>query len=115
MVRERLTRKQLTSRPDHLWPEICKSMRKNAKLKEKQKWSNEKPQLDNARELRGIYFIDPEDTELKETISRMLARSWKQQWLPLCLARSARIIRIVGMVQKNPIKSNQTCVYSGSQ
>ena len=43
-------------------------MGKNAKLKEKQKWSHEKPQLDNARKLRGIYFIDPEDKEFKETI-----------------------------------------------
>ena len=32
-----LTRKQLTSRPDHLWPELWKSMGKHAKLKEKQK------------------------------------------------------------------------------
>ena len=39
---ERLTRKQLTSRTDHLWPELWKSMGKNAKLKEKQKWSEEK-------------------------------------------------------------------------
>ena len=65
---ERLTRKQLTSRPDHLWPEIWKSMGKHAKLKEKQKWSKEKIHLDNARKLRGIYFIDPEDKEYKETI-----------------------------------------------
>ena len=65
---ERLTRKQLTSRPDHLWPELWKSMRKHAKLKEKQKWSNEKLHLENARKLRGIYFIDPEDKEFKETI-----------------------------------------------
>ena len=64
----RLTRKQLTSRPDHLWPELWKTMGKNAKLKEKQKWSHEKPQLDNARKLRGIYFTDPEDKEFKETI-----------------------------------------------
>ena len=27
-----------------------------------------KPKLDNARRLRGIYFIDPEDKEFKETI-----------------------------------------------
>ena len=47
----RLTRKQLTSRPDHLRPEIWKTMGKNAKLKEKQKWSNEKLHLDNARVL----------------------------------------------------------------
>ena len=45
----RLTRKQLTSRPDHLWPELWKSMGKHAKLKEKQKWSEEKIRLDNAR------------------------------------------------------------------
>ena len=69
MVRGRLTRKQLTSRPDHLWPELWKSMGKHAKLKEKQKWSEEKLHLENARELRGIYFIDPEDTEFKETIN----------------------------------------------
>ena len=64
----RLTRKQLTSRPDHLWPELWKSMGKNAKLKEKQKRAEEKIHLDNARKLRGIYFIDPEDKEFKETI-----------------------------------------------
>ena len=64
----RLTGKQLTSRPDHLWPELWKSMGKHAKLKEKQKWSNEKLHLENARNLRGIYFIDPEDKEFKETI-----------------------------------------------
>ena len=27
----------VTSRPDHLWPELWKTMGKNAKLKEKQK------------------------------------------------------------------------------
>ena len=42
---ERLTRKQLTSRPDHLWPELWKSMGKHAKLKEKQKWSDEKQDI----------------------------------------------------------------------
>ena len=41
---------------------------KHAKLKEKQKWSNEKIHLENARKLRGIYFIDLEDKEFKETI-----------------------------------------------
>ena len=60
--------KQLTSRPDQIWPELWKSMGKHAKLKEKQKWSEEKLHLENARKLRGIYFIDPEDKEFKETI-----------------------------------------------
>ena len=63
-----VTRKQLTSRPDHLWPELWKSIGKNAKLREKQKWSEEKIHFENARKLRGIYFIDPEDNEYKETI-----------------------------------------------
>ena len=64
----RLTRKQLTSRPDHLWPELWTKLGRKAKLREKQIWSIEKPKLDNARRLRGIYFIDPEDKEFKETI-----------------------------------------------
>ena len=44
---KRFTRKQLTSRPDHLWPEHWKSMEKNAKLKERHNWSNEKLHLEN--------------------------------------------------------------------
>ena len=49
-------------------------MGKNAKLKERQKWSHEKPQLDSARKLRGIFFIDPEDKEFKETIKNARKR-----------------------------------------
>ena len=56
----RLTRNQLASRPDHLGPEIWKTMGKHAKLKDKQKWSEEKIHLENARKLRGIYFSDPD-------------------------------------------------------
>ena len=59
VVRAEINEEQLASRPDHLWPEIWKTMGKNAKLKEKQKWSNEKLHLENARKLRGIYFIEP--------------------------------------------------------
>ena len=39
-----------------------------SKRKEKQKWTIEKPEFDNARRLRGIYFIGPEDAEFTETI-----------------------------------------------
>ena len=55
----RLTRKQLTSRPDHVWPEIWKSMGKHAKLKEKQKWSEEKLHLENARKIARDLFHRP--------------------------------------------------------
>ena len=65
---ERLTRRQVTSRPDHLWPELWMKMGRNAELKEKHKWSNEQPKLDNAKRSRGIYYINPEDKEFKETI-----------------------------------------------
>ena len=47
----RLTKRQATSKPDHLWPEFWTKLGRNAKLKERQKWSHEKPQLDNARKL----------------------------------------------------------------
>ena len=43
-------------------------MSKNAKLRDKHKWAIEKPKLDNARRLRGIHFIDPEDMEFKQII-----------------------------------------------
>ena len=100
----RLTRKQLTSRPDYLWPELWDKMGKNAKLKEKQKWSHEKPKLDNVRNLRGIYFIDPQDKEFKETIKNA-PRNWKHQWLPLCLARWARTVRIGWLVTRKQLTS----------
>ena len=64
----RLTKRQATSRADYLWPELWMKLARNAKLREKQKWAIEKPKLDNAGRLRGIYFIDNEDKEFKETI-----------------------------------------------
>ena len=102
----RLTKRQATSRPDHLWPELWTKLGRNAKLREKQKWSIEKPKLDNARRLRGIYFIDPEDMELKEISKKTQEENWKHQWLPQCLARHARRARMGGPVARLMI-SNQ--------
>ena len=64
----RLTRKQTTSRPDKLWPEMWKLMSDASKRKEMQKWAIEKPKLDNATRLRGIFFIDLDDEEFKRTM-----------------------------------------------
>ena len=83
---ERLTRKQITSRPDHQWPELWKSMGKHAKLKEKQKWSHEKLHLDNARNLRRNISLTLRTRKSKKPF-RMLARNWKHLWLLLCLAK----------------------------
>ena len=64
----RLTTTQATTRPDHLSPEIWSGTSKAAQRKEKQQWAIEKPKLDTARKLRGIYSIDPDDNEFKENI-----------------------------------------------
>ena len=39
-----------------------------SKRKAKQKWIIEKPKLDNARQLRAIFFIEPDDEEFRHTI-----------------------------------------------
>ena len=49
VVRGEINEKTADIQPDHLWPELWKSMGKHAKLKEKQKWSEEKLHLENAR------------------------------------------------------------------
>ena len=54
--------------PDHLWPDIWSRMSKASQRKEWQQWAFEKAKLDNARKLRGIYSIDLEDVECKETM-----------------------------------------------
>ena len=68
MVQGRLTRKQTTSRPDDAWPDVWKFMSDGAKKKAKQRWAIEKPKLENARKLRGIFFIEPNDEEFKLTM-----------------------------------------------
>ena len=100
----RLTKRQATSRPDYSWPELWRGLPRNAKLGDKHKWAIEKPKLDNARRLRGIYFIDPEDKEFKETI-RNARKNWKHQWLPPCLARHAREARMRRPVARLMISS----------
>ena len=111
----RLTRKQLTCRPDHLWPELWENMGKNAKLKEKQKWSHEKLHLDNARKLRGIYFIDPEDKENMETIKNVR----KKLETPMAPAMPCKIIKNnnknCGSGASNKVNSKLACILEASE
>ena len=65
---ERLTKVQTTATPDHVWPDVWSKIGKAAQNRGKQGWKNEKPELDDARRLREIYFLDPDDEEYKETI-----------------------------------------------
>ena len=64
--RRRLTKIQTTTRPDHVCPEVWTTIGKAAQNREKQDWAKGKPKLDNARRLRGIYFIDPDDREKRK-------------------------------------------------
>ena len=59
---------QLTSRPESFMARNSGSQwEKHAKLKEKQKWSNEKAPFGKRRKnCEGSIFIDPEDKEFKE-------------------------------------------------
>ena len=107
----RLTRKQRTSRSDHLWPELWKSMGKNAKLKEKQKWSEEKLHLQNARKLRGIYFIDPSDKEFKETIKN--AR--KKLGTSVAPSMPCEILKNCGSGASNKIQTKLACILEAGE
>ena len=111
---ERLTRKQLTSRPDHLWPEFWENLGRNSKLKERQKWSLEKPQLDNARRLRGIYFIDPEDKEFKETIKNA-RKKLETSVAPAMLCKISKNNQNCGSGASNKIKTKLACILEASE
>ena len=86
-------------------------MGKHAKLKEKQKWSNEKPHLENARKLQGIYFIDPEDTEFKETIKN--AR--KKLETSVAPAMPCKIMKNCGSGASNKTKTKLACILEANE
>ena len=86
-------------------------MGQHAKLKEKQKWSNEKIHLENARKLRGIYFIDPEDTEFKETIKN--AR--KKLETSMAPAMPCKIMKNGGSGASNKIKTKLACILEADE
>ena len=83
-------------------------MGKHTKLKEKQKWSEEKLHLENARKLRGIYFIDPKDTEFKETIKNA-RKKLETSVAPPMPCKIVQNNKNCGSGASNKIK-NKTCV-----
>ena len=87
-------------------------MGKHAKLKEKQKWSNEKLHLENARKLRGIHFIDPEDKEFKETIKN--AREKLET--SVALAMPCKIMKKnCGSGGSNRVKTKLACILEADE
>ena len=85
---------------DHSWPELLE-----------QKWSDENFHLENARKLRRIYFIDPEDTEFKETIKN--AR--KKLETSMAPAMPCKIMKNCGSGASNKTKPKFACILEASE
>ena len=101
----RLTKRQATSRPDHLWPELWRGLARNAKLRRRingQLKNQNSMMPDDYKEFISLTLR----TRNSKKPSRMLARNWKRQWLLLCLARQARKASMERLVAK-PVRSNQ--------
>ena len=90
-------------------------MGRNAKLKEKHEWSNEQPELHNARRLRGIYFIDPEDKQFKETIknARKKLETPMAPAMPRKTSKKSKHGKTRG--KTNDFKSKIACILEASE
>ena len=110
----RLTKRQATSRPDHLWSELWTKLWRNDMLREKQKWSIQKPKLDNDRRLRGFFSLTLRTRSLKKSLG-MLERNWKHQWLPLCLARHATKVKKERPVARLISSQRFACILEASE
>ena len=109
MVREETDKKRTTSRPDNVWPAMWKHMSNASKRKEKQKWAIEKPKLDHARRLRGIYFIDPDDEEFKD-IMRNVGRKME---VPMPAAMPCKLQR--GQYTVGEHKTKYACIVDADE
>ena len=103
---ERLTKRQVTSKPDHLWTELWTKLGRNAKLRDKQ--------IDNARRLRGIYFIGPEDKEVKETI-RNAVKNLETPMAPAVPCKTCKKSKNGETRSKTNDFKSKFCVSLGSQ
>ena len=88
-----LTTIQTTTRPDHTWPEVWTKIGKAAQNREKTGMGKREAEarLDNARRLRGIYFVGPDDREHSE-ILKMQEENWKDLWVPRCRAKDSQAL-----------------------
>ena len=73
--------------------------------------THEKPQLDNARKLRGISFIDPEDKEFRETIKN--AR--KKLETSVAPAMPCKIMKNCGSHGSNKNKTKLACILEADE
>ena len=91
-------------------------MGRNSKLKEKHKWSDEKPKLVHAGRLRGIFnFIDLEDKEFKETMknARKRLETPMAPAMPCKTSKKSKHGETQG--KTNEIKSKLACFLEASE
>ena len=72
----------------------------------KECWAIEKPKLDKARRLRGIYFIDPEDKEFKEAIKNA-RKKLETPMAPAMPCKTCKKSKHRETRDKTPMRSNQ--------
>ena len=84
-------------------------------MKERPKWSHEQPELDNARTLRGFYFIDPEDKEFKETIKNARKKLETPMALAMLYKASKKDKHWTTRGKSNEIKSKLACILEASE
>ena len=77
------------------WPEIWSGISQKSQQKEKQHWAEEEPKVDDARKLRGIYYMVPEDKEFNKTL-KMLGKVGKCTWTLQCRANYERLLILKG-------------------
>ena len=108
---ERLTKIQTTTRPDHVWPEMWTKIGKAAQNREKQEWAKEKPKLENARKLKGIYFNDPDDEEFKEFLKNA-RRKLERPVAPTMPCRRQKSVTKVVAKSNSASEENSKTMYS---
>ena len=91
---------------------MARALENNAKLKEKQKCSNEKLHLENARKLQGINFIDREDKEFKETIKNA-RKKLETSVAPATLCKIMK--KNCGSGASNKIKTRLACILEADE
>ena len=113
--RKRLTKRQATSRPDHLWPELWRGMARNAKLRE-----SIDGQLKNQSSIMPEDYEEsisphPEDKEFKETI-RNARRKLETPMAPVMPCKTCKKSKYGETRSKtNDFKSKFACILEASK
>ena len=97
--------------PDHImygqkfWPKLVKLLR----IERNRNGQKKKPKLDDARRLRWIYFIDPDNEEHKEIIIKIPRRKLERTVAPVMpCKRQSSITKVVAKPEIGSEKSSKT-------